>query len=169
MWVPWIILYRNCWTIGPIVLHHMFCQIVAFVSISFVVLFMAVQVSLKFFLEILHGSIFFLSRMPLYAVTWVREKSFAPWTLNSSGVTFLGLQFSFFTCLLILSHHLTSPFIPSITWPHHLTAYLFIYHVILFGRARDSHWLLPSSTYPRVHAWVGSTRNDSIFCMMTPY
>ena len=32
--------------------------------------------------------------------------------INFTNVTFLGLQFSFFTCLLILSHHVTSPFIP---------------------------------------------------------
>ena len=36
-------------------------------------------------------------------------------------VTFLGLQFSFFTCLLILSHHVTSPSSllshDHITWP----------------------------------------------------
>ena len=57
----------------------------------------------------------------------------------------------------------------SITWPHHLTAYLFTYHVIPFGCACDSHWLLPSSMYPRAHAWVSSTRNDSILCTMTPY
>ena len=34
---------------------------------------------------------------------------------NFRDVTFLGLQFSFFTCLLILSHHVTSPLIPFIT------------------------------------------------------
>ena len=44
------------------------------------------------------------------------------------------------------------PLHPSITWPYHLTTYLFIYHVILFGCAHDSHWLLPSSMYPRAHA-----------------
>ena len=119
IWVPWVVLYRNCWTIGLIMLRHVLCQIVAFGSISFVILFTAVWVSLKFFLEVFHGSAFFLSRIPLYAVAWVREKSFAPWTSNSLGMSrFRGLGFCLFAPCFASASLPSLPWVPLCPFTH---------------------------------------------------
>ena len=88
--------------------------IAAFISELPVILFMALWASFRFFSVVLRGTDFLFSRIPLYVVTCVREESFAPGTSKSIGIAvmFLGLQFSFFTCLLILSHHVTFPSFP---------------------------------------------------------
>ena len=137
-------------------------------------------------------------------------------------VMFLGLRrvhFSFSTCLLSFSHHVTNHPSTSITWPttwpvtchpshlifkvtcpaspvpkspaHHLILphltscdliltpdlFLFAYlkasllesrpagYTFFIALFCDSYWL-PSCF---LHAWVSSTRYDSISCTMTPY
>ena len=101
----------------------------------------------------------------------------AAW-MKSCGSDFLGRASCYvLKAPIFIFHPLTNTF-PShnLFQPpfHHMTLSPDCLPIILtmwspFGCACDSHWLQPSSMYPRTYVWVSSTQNDSILCTMTPY
>ena len=73
--------------IGLIAFFLVLCHIAALVSSLPVILFIAMRASCRFPSEVFLTSGRFLSRIPLYAVACIRADSFAPWTLNSYGIS----------------------------------------------------------------------------------
>ena len=119
MWVPCIVLYRNCWTIGLIVFFRACFHMAAFVSISPVILFMAIRVSCRFLSVVLLSSCCFRSRIPLYAVACVRVGSFAPQMSNSSGMSrFSGSGYRLFAPCFASASLASLPGFPSCPLTH---------------------------------------------------
>jgi len=149
--------------ISLIVFHCVLCQIVALVSTSFVVLFMAIWMSCRFFSEVFCGLVCFLSRMPLYTVACVSVGSFAPWMSKSLGISrFRGSGVCLFApcfasvLLPSLPWTLLCPFthcrvvladLYLIRWAAFLNNFAFFMPIYL-SFSHDSRWVVsPSITY----------------------
>jgi len=89
----------------------MFSHIAALVSDSPVTLFIAMRVRFRFFSDVLRGSDFFCSRIPLYVVACVKVESFAPWMSKSMGISrFRG------SGVCLFAPCFTSASLPSFPW-----------------------------------------------------
>jgi len=106
-----------------------------------------------------------MSMRPRWCNKYVWVNCRAMWTMISEGGTCYVLEApnSFFTCLLILSHHVTCSHPLSITWPYHLTAYL-SFLTMWFSLAMH----VTHTDSNLVACILGLTR-ESVWLRMTPY